>query len=267
MSTGVQVLAADGTVVLDSTKHVWSVVQTGFVPKRQSITFPLPPEIANSDIEVVITKWNGAVPGNYYIAPTPVYGITDNAVTRLTNLLAIESNQNSIRDNPYAPLPDSGDIRNNKIIYLLFFGFKEMIAGIVDYIKLADSMYGAGDMDTYQWAVGQIRDYTNTAQDMGFSPYASEGFADFALYISHGREGDFYGDIYPRLWYIVQEASIMARVGYDVNDAVLNTYTAPIVAGTTSRDVKSLPSWSISNNKLRFEADGDETVRFEVYAK
>jgi hypothetical protein len=66
---------------------------------------------------------------------------------------------------------------------------------------------------------------------------------------------------------MVYEAGMKANMGYNIDDTVLNTYTAPVVRGTTSREIKALPSWSISNNQLRFEADGDETVRFEVYAK
>jgi hypothetical protein len=66
---------------------------------------------------------------------------------------------------------------------------------------------------------------------------------------------------------MVYEAGMKANMGYNIDDTVLSTYTAPVVRGTTSREIKALPSWSISNNQLRFEADGDETIRFEVYAK
>jgi hypothetical protein len=285
MSKGILVFAADGTVVLDTTKHVWSVVQTGFVPKWQSISFPLPPEIYNADIEVVLTKWNGVVPTNYFIAPAPVYGITDNAVNRITELLFVDQNLESLRDDPYDSLPDTLDIANHKIIYMLFIPYLEIIDKATEGARRIyyNDEYYEGSGPDFSYGEDELYGTIAAMQALGFSLIAS--YAMMALGLMSDDWGyrrdstfDSYSDPYGNLintdttFYqvirqMVYEVGMKANMGYNIDDAVLNTYTAPIARGSTSRRIKTLPSWSISDNQIKFEADGDEIVRFEVYAK
>jgi hypothetical protein len=245
----------------------------------------LPPEIANSDIEVVITKWNGAVPANYYIAPAPVYSITDNAVNRITELFFVDQNLESLENNPYDPLPDTLDIANHKIIYLIFLPYLEIIDKAADGARRIyyNDEYYEGSGPDFDYAKDELYGTATAMQALGFSLAAS--YAMIALGLMANDWGyrkddmfdsysDEYGDLastnmtfYQVVRQMVYEIGMKTSMGYDIDDSVLDTYTAPIVRGSASRRTKALPSWSISDNQIRFEADGDETVRFEVYAK
>jgi hypothetical protein len=226
-------------------------------------------------MEVVITKWNGAVPSNYYIAPRPVYGITDNAVNRLTELFFVRQNQTTIMENPYASLPVNLDIANNKIIYLIFFPYRETFALAANGAERIMYAVQGSNQEVMIEGGEMLNEACTDMQNFGFSLAASHSVVVLGFMAATG-EGDrdtvydSYGinmTHYQLIRQMVYEAGMKANMGYNIDDTVLNTYTAPVVRGTTSREIKALPSWSISNNQLRFEADGDETIRFEVYAK
>ena len=279
MSVGIQVFASDGTVLLDSTKHIWSIVQSGFVPKRQSVIVPLPPEIANSQIEVRLTKWNGVVPGNVYIEPTPVYGITENAISRLTELFFDYYNIDSIRTDPYTSIPTTLGINNNKLLYLIFFDLRVQIDQMADAASLFFSGFIEGNQTSIVTGQELMTIATQSFSNLGFSEKATLAFSDLGYvagymvqqadidYVKHRSATGQPYTLFEAVKQLVKEVAQKSKLGYEINDTVLDTYSAPVVTGSQSRQTKALPSWSITNNQLRFEADGDETVRFEVYAK
>jgi hypothetical protein len=280
MSTGIKVFAPDGTVILDSTMHVWSLAAVSAVPAFSTAVVNIPPEAINSDIEVVITKLSGDISSrsmDIYTAGTrfnygPFDGVVeyvdDSAVKRLTELFFDRTNQYVFLRNADTNIPNMFDVANGQLIYQIFNPYVD---------RLADAYKAVGYNTCNQAALDKI--YDSLDKEGAFRYKGLHGIEFIARNNVDSRwTRDYkYGDnaygevysVYDGVFEWVKGACYMSGVYRYISDDVLNVRTPVVSRNSLSRTINVLPTWTLSKERsaIIFNADGTCDTVAEVYVK
>jgi hypothetical protein len=262
MSTGIKVFAPDGTVILDSTMHVWSLVAAGEVKALTQTYINIPREVINSDIEVVITKLNRKPTDNMSRC------VSGRTVERLTELFFDRENQRVLLEHTSTDIPNLLGIANAQLIYQLFNPYIDMLA------EAARAVRGRSDdpMSLYK-----IR---NTLLGEGcFSFWSSLGpecIANNYYYSDRPRdytinnpENSETNTIHGIVTDWVQCVCSNSSLSQYIPCAILDVSTQAIHDRANANTINVLPTWSLSteHGSILFNADGLCDTYVEVYAK